>query len=262
MIVLRILGWLLLALALLVVSYVYWLSGSSHTPVNVLSPAPYASPGGPILVFGGTRATGLEIVRLLRERGEDVTVAVRATSNTDALKALGVRTVVADVLDSAQVTSAVGTAPFRAVISTVGTSRGDSARRPDFDGNRNIIDAARAAGIRRFLFVTVVGTGNSLEAAPLPARRALAEVIRLKGQAEDHLRASGLEYTIIRPGGLSEAESTGTAVLADDPLAFSYIARRDLAALSVAALGDPATIGKTYNAYDPSRKTLGRAGLF
>jgi uncharacterized protein YbjT (DUF2867 family) len=45
-------------------------------------------------------------------------------------------------------------------------------------------------------------------------------------------------------------------VLADDPRAFSYISRTDLADLVVQALGDPTTIGKTYNAYDPSRRTM------
>ena len=260
--VIKFFGWLVLTLVALVVLYVFVLSGSSHKPLNVLQPAAYTAPGGPILVFGGTGATGLEIVRLLRERGEDVTVAVRGTSKTEQLKALGAKTVVADVMEADQVIAAAASAPFKVVISTVGTSRGDNARRPDLIGNRNIIDAAKAAGIQRFLFVTVVGTGNSLAAAPAPARRFLAEVIVLKGQAEDHLRASGLQFTIVRPGGLSNAAATGTAVLADDPLAFSYIARRDLAAITVAALGDPATIGKTYNAYDPSRKTLSRSGLF
>lgn len=85
---------------------------------------------------------------------------------------------------------------------------------------------------------------------------ALKEVITLKGQAEDHLRASGLQYTIIRPGGLGHGRSTGQAMLADDPQAFSYVSRVDLAQLVVGAIGDPATIGKTYNVYDPSRKAL------
>ena len=103
---------------------------------------------------------------------------------------------------------------------------------------------------------SVVGTGNSYDAAPIPARSFLKDVIALKGQAEDHLRASGLQYTIIRPGGLGLGKSTGQAVMVDDPQAFSYIARVDVAKLAVEAIGDPATIGKTYNAYDPARKTM------
>lgn len=253
---LKAIGWLLLALVVLIASYVFVFSQSFHTPVNVHTPAPYVSPGGPVLVFGGNRATGLEIVRMLREEGEDVTVAVRATSNTDALKALGARTVVADALDAASVQAAFAGGAYKVVVSTLGTSRGENAKRPDFVGNRNVIDAAKAAGATRFVFVTVVGTGNSYDAAPLPARSFLKDVIVLKGQAEDHLRASGLQYTIIRPGGLGLGKSTGQAVMVDDPQAFSYIARVDVAKLAVEAIGDPATIGKTYNAYDPARKTM------
>jgi len=212
--------------------------------------------GGPIIVFGGNRATGLDIVRLLRERGEDVTVAVRATSNVEALQALGASTVVVDALDADSVQAAFASGSYRLAVSTLGTSRGENARRPDFIGNRNVIDAAKASGVQRMVFVTVIGTGDSYEAAPRPARRFLEDVIALKGQAEDHLRASGLPYTIIRPGGLNDLGSTGTAVLAEDPQAFSYIARADVAKLTVAAIGDPATLNKTYNAYDPSRRTL------
>ena len=104
--------------------------------------------------------------------------------------------------------------------------------------------------------ITVIGAGDSIEAAPLPSRRFLAEVIELKTRAENHLRASGLDYTIIRPGGLTDGAPSGEAFLADDPATFSFIARADLAKLVVDALGDPATIGKTYSAYDPSRKTM------
>jgi uncharacterized protein YbjT (DUF2867 family) len=250
------LGYLVAALVLLVVAYVFVLSGSFHTPVNALTPAPYRSPGGPIIVFGGTRATGLEIVRDLRARGEDVVVAVRPTSDTAELQQLGARTVIANALNADEVNAAMTSGPYAAVISTLGTSRGDQANRPDYVGNRNVFDAAKAAGVRRVVFITVIGAGESRDAAPLPARRALAEIIDLKTRAEDHLKASGLDYTIIRPGGLSDRGATGQAYLAEDPEAFSYISRRDLAQLAVAALGDPATIGKAYSAYDPERRTL------
>lgn len=254
--ILKAIGGLVLALVLFVLAYFFWLSGSSHEAVNIRAAANYVSPGGPVLIFGGTRGTGLEIVRKLRERGESVTVAVRSTSNTSELQKLGVNTVVADALDADQVNAAVASGNFAAVISTLGTARGEKHKRPDFVGNRNVIDATKAAGVKRFVFITVIGAGNSAEAAPGFSKRFLAEVIALKTQAEDHLRASGLDYTIIRPGGLGDVPTTGTAVLAEDPEAFSFIGRTDLADLAVQALGDPATVGKTYSAYDPSRKTM------
>ena len=254
--VLKAIGGLVLALVLFILTYFFWLSGSSHEPTNIRAASEYVSPGGPILVFGGTRGTGLEIVRKLRERGEAVTVAVRSTSNTTELEKLGVDTVVADALDADQVEAAIGSKGFSAVISTLGTTRGEQHKRPDYIGNRNVIDAARGAGVKRFVFITVIGAGDSSDAAPGFSKRFLAEVIALKTQAEDHLRASGLDYTIIRPGGLGDVPTSGTAVLAEDPAAFSFIGRADLADLAVQALGDASTIGKTYSAYDPSRKTM------
>ncbi len=207
-------------------------------------------------MFGGNRATGLEIVKQLRERGEDVTVAVRASSRTDELRAMGAKTVIADALDAASVSAAFASGNYRLAVSTLGTSRGENANRPDFVGNRNVIDAAKAAGVQRIVFVTVIGTGNSYDAAPRPARSFLKDVIALKSLAEDHLRASGVPYTILRPGGLNDRKSTGTASMAEDPQAFSFMSRRDVALMTVAAIGDPATINKTYNLYDPSRRTL------
>ena len=247
---------LALTLAVIIGLYVFWFSGSSHVPENVVTKTEYQAVGGPVLVFGGNRATGLEIVRGLVARGERVTVAVRASSDTQALDELGVRTVIADALNADEVMAAFESDEYAAVISTLGTTRGDQAKRPDYIGNRNVIDAAVATGAQRFVFITVIGAGDSRDTAPLPARNFLQEVIQLKTQAEDHLIASGLAYTIIRPGGLTDRKATGTAVLAEDPQAFSYIARADLATLAIEALGNPETAGKIFAAYDPSRPTL------
>ncbi len=210
----------------------------------------------PVLVFGGTRGTGLEIVRLLRERDESVTVLVRPSSDTAALEALGATTVTGNALDPGSLRAALAGRRFRAAISTIGTSRGDKDRRPDFEGNRNVIDAAMAAGIERFVFITVIGAGDSAGAEPFYAGYFLKEIIALKSKAEEHLRASGLDYTIIRPGGLTDKGAGTTATLVEDPKAFSYISRADLARLTVRALDDPKTYDKTFAAYDPERLNI------
>jgi len=73
---------------------------------------------------------------------------------------------------------------------------------------------------------------------------------RTSGGSENHLRASGLAFTIIRPGGFSNGQSSGKAKLTEDHLAFSYIARVDVANLAIEALGNDESIGKTFTAYD------------
>jgi uncharacterized protein YbjT (DUF2867 family) len=241
------------ALVVVLAAYVFVLSGSFHTPTDHFLPGPYAS-AGPVLVFGGNKGTGLEVVRQLKAHGESVTVAVRRSSDTRALRTLGVTIIVADALQPAEVRAAFGANVFQAVISTLGASRRGEVR-PDFEGNRNIIDAARAAGVRRFVLVTVIGAGNSHDTPPFPMGSLLKEVIESKTRAEEYLRASGLPYTIIRPGGLGSGTASGAAYLSLDPQAFSYIERADLARLIVDALGSPGAVGKSFAAYDPTHRS-------
>ena len=163
----RIIGWilaalgaLLLTLVLVAAMYVFWLSGSSHKPTGVRPASAYVSPGGPILVFGGNRGTGLEIVRGLRARGEQVTVAVRPTSDTRALRDIGVATVLVDAFDPGQIQAAFAAQRYAAVVSTLGGGPADKARRPDLEGNRNAIEGAQAAGVQRFVLITVIGASE------------------------------------------------------------------------------------------------------
>lgn len=232
-----------------------WLlvSGIEGKRENAALNPPASTPGtGAVLVIGGTRATGLEVVRLLRARGDDVAVLVRPASDGSAAEQLGARVVRGDAMNQADIAAALATSEFRAIVSTLG-ARAVKGTRPDFEGNRNAVDAARSAGVTRFVLVTVIGAGDSHEASPWIARRFLDAVMKEKTKAEDYLKASGLDYTIIRPGGLLDKEAQGRAYLTEDTRSMSWIRRADLARLTVQALDDPRAIGKTYHAFDPDR---------
>ncbi|MBK6597674.1 MAG: SDR family oxidoreductase [Proteobacteria bacterium] len=271
----RLTKWLVALLVIFVVGYTLAMSGYHSPPTaSIAALTPDATPRT-VFVAGATGKTGVELVRVLRERGDRVVAMVRATSNTAAIDAFGIEKVVADALDADEVKAAVGAQPVDLVISLLGTSSSDLPERtnpimgmiegppsmdpntrPDFIGNRNVIDAARANGIARFVLVTVIGAGDSAEAIPLAARKGHSAVVPLKSQAEEHLRSSGLQYTIIRPGGLGKQAARTTAVLTKDPLAFSFLSRADLARLTADVAHDAATVGKTYTAYDPDRRML------
>ena len=274
-IVAKVIGYLVLGLIAIVATYVVMMSGIYHTPTSFYEFESSDANGRRILVVGGTRGTGLEVVRMLVARGDEVTSMVRKTSNTAALDELGVAKVVADALGADGLAAAIRPEQFDMLVSTLGTSSSDLPqrqnfvqslfkgqtkmdpnKRPDFLGNRNVFDAAKTAGIKRIVFVTVIGPGDSWEGLPLPAQRGHQEVIPLKEQAEEYLRAGEFDYTIIRPGGLSSGPMTNTAELTADAESFSYMGRKDLAQLVVQSLGDASTIGKTYTAYDPNRLHL------
>jgi uncharacterized protein YbjT (DUF2867 family) len=236
----------LLAAAVFIAGY------EPERPVAELAPVG-AMPGkGAVLVIGGTRATGLEVVKLLRARGDEVVVLARPDSDASEAEAVGARIARGDAMNPADLDAVLGQGGFRAVVSTLGARAVDGPR-PDFDGNRNAVDAARKAGVQRFVLVTVIGAGESYKAAPWVARRFLDPVIVDKTKAEDYLRTSGLDFTIIRPGGLMDKEAQGRAYLTEDTRAMSWIRRADLARLTVQALDDPRSIGRIYHAHDPDR---------
>jgi uncharacterized protein YbjT (DUF2867 family) len=242
----------LAGLLLLLVAWVLLSGIEGKRPRADLDPMAGAPGEGSVLVIGGTRATGLEVVRLLRSRGDDVVVLVRPGSDAGRVEALGARVVRGDALRPQDISAAFAAGPVRAVVSTLGARSLDGPR-PDFEGNRNAVDAARFAGVRRFVLVTVIGAGESRDAAPAIARYVLRNVIPEKTKAEDYLRTSGLDFTIIRPGGLLDKEAEGRAYLTEDTRAMSWIRRADLAVLTVQVMDDPRAIGKVYHAFDPDR---------
>lgn len=209
---------------------------------------PAAPPDDGILIFGASRNTGLDVAELLAARGDKVTAVVRASSNVEELKKLGITLVTGDAMDMDSVRAAMAGKNFRAVLTTIACFSCDP--KPDYLGNKNIFDAAKEAGLKRVILVTTIGAGDSYDSAPLPARRFLKDILPLKTQAEDHLKSLGLDYTIIRPGGLKTAAPTGRALLSEDIKTSGIITRADLAQLIVASIDDPRTIGKTLAAID------------
>ena len=206
---------------------------------------------GPILVFGGTAGTGLETVKLLRERGIEVTVFVRPTSNRVPLESLGVSYVVGDALNMDDVEAAFASGNFTTVISSLGGRRGEP--RPDYVGNRNITDAAVAAGVRRAIQVTAIGAGARNRAKPPEGASFMRQVMYEKTRGEDHMIASGLDYTLIRPGGLTDGPPTGNGIM-DEEYVEGSVNRSDVALMILKALEDDSTIGKAYSVIDGGKR--------
>ncbi len=203
-----------------------------------------------VLIVGGSRGTGLEVARLLDRRGESVTAFVRPTTDMAGLLQLRVKLFRGDILDLKSVQGAFASGSFRAVIDTVGGNRGEP--RPDYHGTRNLVDAARAAGVLRFILVTAIGAGDSRGAVGPKVLEFLGAVLEEKTLGENYLMASGLDYTILRPGGMTHDPASGTAIRTEDRRVMGMINRTDLARLVVDCLDDPLSIGKVFHAVDPA----------
>jgi uncharacterized protein YbjT (DUF2867 family) len=197
-----------------------------------------------ILVAGATGVLGSEVVRNLLARGEKVRAMTRKTSKPEAvdrLRKAGAEVVVADLKDPASLAAAAkGVDGVITTVTCVTTAQaGDSCAATDGQGTISLIDAARKAGVKKFVHV-------SFDADYSPD----APLANAKRAAEEHLKKSGLDYTILHPSLFFETW-LGPMMFAD-PVAgtarvygagtqkMRYIAVADVAELAVQSLTRPA----------------------
>jgi nucleoside-diphosphate-sugar epimerase len=201
-----------------------------------------------IFLAGASRGVGLAIAQLLAPSFQ-----VKALLRTDAaraeLESLGITPVMGDAMNPADLEAVMLSEPIWAVISTVGGLPKDG-QRADYLGNKNLIDVARKAGVQKFILVSSIGSGNSAVALPPQALETLRPVLIEKEQTEQHLIASGLTYTVIRPGGLKSEPATGNGVLTPDPTIAGTIHRADVASLVCQCLESDQANNRVLSAVD------------
>lgn len=205
--------------------------------------------GSYIFLAGASRGVGLEIAKLLREQQQPVVALLRSPDAAPELEAMGIKIVMGDALDAAGMELAIQAQPVSTVISTIGGLPQDGER-PDYLGNKNLIDAAAIAGVGKFILVSSIGTGNSKIALSPQALETLQTVLIEKDKAEQHLINSGLTYTVVRPGGLKSEPATGQGVLTEDPTIAGMIHRPDVAQLVCKCLASERANNKILAAVD------------
>ncbi|WP_088894425.1 SDR family oxidoreductase [Leptolyngbya ohadii] len=212
---------------------------------------------GAVFLAGASRGVGREIANRLMKKSQPVIALLRSPAAQTELEALGITCVFGDALNPAEVEAAIQSQPISAVISTIGGKPQDG-QRSDYLGNKNLIDAAVKAGVKKFILVTSIGAGRSKVALPLQVLEALGPVLAEKDQAEQHLTSSGLTYTIIRPGGLLSEPPTGRGVLTPDYTISGSITRADVADLVCQCLSSNRVNNCTLSALDRQRLSVQR----
>jgi uncharacterized protein YbjT (DUF2867 family) len=203
-----------------------------------------------IFLAGASRGVGLEIAKCLVKQQMQVTALLRSPKTLTELEAMGIKVVMGDALDAEAVLAAMaGGDRIDTVISTIGGLPQDGER-SDYLGNKNLIDAAVKAGVQKFILVSSIGSGNSVVALPPQALETLGPVLIEKEKAENHLIASGMIYTVIRPGGLKSEPATGNGVLTEDSRVAGTIHRADVALLVCNCLVSDAANNKVLSAVD------------
>jgi uncharacterized protein YbjT (DUF2867 family) len=203
-----------------------------------------------IFLAGASRGVGREIAKCLTEQQMNVKALIRTKAVRPELEAMGIKVVLGDAMNVDDVERAMlGDEPIYAVVSTIGGLAQDN-NRADYIGNKNLIDVAVKAGVQKFILVSSIGCGNSVIALSPQILEALRPVLIDKEKAEQHLIASGLNYTIIRPGGLQSETATGNAILTENVNVAGMINRADVAQLVCRCLNSDAANNKILSAVD------------
>ncbi|MFE6859785.1 SDR family oxidoreductase [Nocardia sp. NPDC057668] len=182
-----------------------------------------------IAIIGGHGQIALQLGRILSERGHAVQSVIRKPAQAGDIEAAGGEPLVLDLERSNAEDLAAALAGADAVVFAAGAGPGSGPERKytvDRDGSVLLADAAVRAGIPRFLQISTMGAGKPAAGGD----ESWIAYIDAKTQAEDDLRARDLDWTILRPGRLTDEPATGQVQLADSVAAGS-IPRADVAAV-------------------------------
>lgn len=197
-----------------------------------------------VVVAGGHGQIALRLERLLTSRGDDAVGLIRNPDHTPDLADAGASPVVLDLERAGADEVAHELNGADAVVFAAGAGPGSGVARKDTVDRAAaalVADAAEQAGVRRYLLVSSMGAG----ADPRPgADEVFAAYLRAKTASEDDLRGRDLDWTILRPGGLTNDTGTGRVHLGSSA-GRGRIPRDDVAAVLVALLDAPRTARQT-----------------
>ncbi|MBN8279017.1 MAG: NAD(P)H-binding protein [Gammaproteobacteria bacterium] len=203
-----------------------------------------------LVIFGAESDTGYRLLQLARKADRRVLGVVGHPRETGLIERMGAEAVVADPAKRDEVDRVFAgrdATGLEVVCFIGGTPQLNS------QGNINVIDAANAAGVRRFILTTSIGCGDSAVVLDPFVKAFAGKSIRAKDWAEKQLRATGMAWTIVRSGGMHGRPSRGTAVLVESPWVVGYINRTDLGDLVWQVVSSPKSAGRVFAAVDGSK---------
>jgi len=196
-----------------------------------------------VLVIGSHGNVGQRIVRYLSGKGHEAFAMIRDTSQKSEMERLGGKTVVADLEED--FSSAYDA--MDAVIFTAGSGAKtgpDKTIDVDQEAAKKSIDLASEKGIKRYIMVSAIGAKKP------DAQSAIQHYFKAKAIADNHLMNTSLNYTIFRPGRLTDEPGKGTADMAENLGRKGSTSREDLALTIVESLLMPETYLKTIEILD------------
>ncbi len=203
-----------------------------------------------VLVAGATGKTGSLLVAQLQAKGYPVRAFVRDAAKAAERLGPEVEAVVGDLKDQASIAAALDgvDAIVNAAGSGVPAPDDNMPEHVDFEGARNLADAAVAAGVDHYVLVSSMGVTDDDHYL----NQMFNNVMLWKRRGEEAVVASGITYTIVRPGGLNDEPGGAQTIVfeqGDNPERGKVISRADLARVCVASLQDEEARNKVFEIY-------------
>src|SRR5262245_9947618 len=195
-----------------------------------------------VLVVGGHGKVAMRLMKLLGERGHSPRGVIRNPEQVADLEAIGAEPILLDI-ENKEIDDAV--AGSEAVVFAAGAGAGSGPARKrtvDYAGAVNLMEAAVGHGIRRYLMVSAIGANH-----PERWSDEMRPYYEAKAEADKVVMESGLDYTVVRPGSLTDEAGTGKVSLASELQAGGSISRDDVALVLVEVLEAENTFGKAFD---------------
>jgi cytosine deaminase len=195
-----------------------------------------------VAIAGGHGQIALRLGRILSARGDEVVALIRNPDHGDDVRGTGAEAVVIDLEQASDGDVAQAIVGCDAVVFAAGAGPGSGPERKetvDFGAAAKLIAAAQQAGASRYVIVSSMGAD-----ADADGDDTFSVYLRAKGRADDAVRSSGLDWTVVRPGGLINDPGSGRVALGEQ-MPRGQVSRDDVAAVLAEVLDSPNTVGRT-----------------
>jgi uncharacterized protein YbjT (DUF2867 family) len=195
-----------------------------------------------VVIAGGHGKIALHLERLLADSGHRVSALIRRRDHDSDVREAGAEPVLCDLEQEDDLSHYLSGADAVVFAAGAGPGSGPERKRTvDLGGAVKLIDGARRAGVRRYVIVSSIGADD-----PSAGGEQMRPYLEAKAEADRRVADSGLDWTIVRPGSLTDDPGTGLVRVTDDMSVRGRVPREDVARVLAAVLGEPGAIGKTF----------------
>jgi uncharacterized protein YbjT (DUF2867 family) len=196
-----------------------------------------------VTIVGGHGKIALLFEKLLAERGDSPRGIIRSTDQASDLEEIGAEPIVLDIENVDDISDALAGADAVVFAAGAGPGSGPARKRTvDYDGAVKLADGAKKQGISRYLIVSSIGSNR-----PEEWSEQMRPYHEAKSDADEYVAGSGLDYTIVRPGRLTDDPGTGQVQIAERLETGGSVTREDVAAVLAECLTADNTIGKAFD---------------